>query len=105
MKIANFSKQERRGLIGILVLLLLIIIVIICQKYSSSESEEMLDSADKSFYEEILIYQEAVEVEFDSISKVQKESTNKIRKKSKSKKKEKKEYPDRNPYAEPINVK
>ena len=66
MKIANFSKQERRGLIGIFVLLLLIIIVIICQKYSSSESEEMLDSADKSFYEEILIYQEAVEVEFDS---------------------------------------
>lgn len=101
MSIRSFSKQERRGLIGIFVLLLLIICIVIWQDRKETLSNSVLYEESDSFYKKIQLRQEIIDEQYDSLNKVQKKSCDKKRAKSKTHTK----YIERNPVNQPISTK
>ena len=104
MHLSQFSKQEQRGLLLIVLLLLVIVGVLVWQTKKTVSTENINSSAQEEFYKGIQINQIAVDNQFDTLTKKQKESSIKVRKNKKSVEKSKKEYPQRNPYEDVIPI-
>lgn len=105
MGFRHLSKEERRGIL-ILMLSLLVLLGVVIIKELSPQHEDVYIKETETTYKELLIQQnDSVEAQFDSIAVMQKQSTKKIRQKqSKKDKKEQKVYPTRDFHSQPITT-